>query len=383
MSKDKTREKKREHFPLLRHLGFLFPPVMLFAVFLIAREYKSSVSFFTEKISDPIRMLLGRFNSRFSFSVAEIIYGLLIFYAVLHIVITVIKIKRRRPLFTVVMNRLVTLFTVIAYIVSIYSMLFGIDYYKPSFAQSESIEISEITDEKLYAVASYFLTKANEYAPLVARDSEGSFSEPLDNIFSYAVNSYDGIVKIYPSLKSEILRPKAIYFSKIMSYAGFTGVYFPFTGESNINIDSPHAYIPATIAHELAHQKGITDESECNFIGILAATTSDNAAYIYSGYLTGLVHLMNNLAANDVDMYTTLRGQFCPELEKDWTASSEYWSKMDLPITHLIDRIYDAYLKSYGITSGVKSYSECVKLLVTYYISYVPIIPDSENSMEI
>ena len=78
-----------------------------------------------------------------------------------------------------------------------------------------------------------------------------------------------------------------------MSAMNFTGVYFAFTGESNINVDAPACLIPSTIAHELSHQRGIASEQECNFLAVLASTTSGDPVYEYSGWLMGYIHLGN------------------------------------------------------------------------------------------
>jgi len=47
-----------------------------------------------------------------------------------------------------------------------------------------------------------------------------------------------------------------------MSYLGIGGVYFPFTGEANVNISMPHTSIPFTACHEMAHQIGFAREDE-------------------------------------------------------------------------------------------------------------------------
>lgn len=57
-----------------------------------------------------------------------------------------------------------------------------------------------------------------------------------------------------------------------------------------MNDDSPACLLPATIAHEMAHQRGIASEDECNFLAVLTCATSGNAVYEYSGYLMGFVH---------------------------------------------------------------------------------------------
>jgi len=55
-----------------------------------------------------------------------------------------------------------------------------------------------------------------------------------------------------------------------MSYLGIGGVYFPFTGEANVNISMPHTSIPFTACHEMAHQIGFAREDEANFIAYIA-----------------------------------------------------------------------------------------------------------------
>ena len=78
-------------------------------------------------------------------------------------------------------------------------------------------------------------------------------------------------------------------FSRVMSAMGFTGFYFPFTGECNVNVDFPAATLPTTVAHELSHRRGIASEQECNFLAVLACLRCGDAAYRYAGALSGYI----------------------------------------------------------------------------------------------
>lgn len=121
--------------------------------------------------------------------------------------------------------------------------------------------------EDLYETALYYAGMANSLADAVARDEEGVFAESIDAIFAASDTVYTGLYEQYPFLDTPIRTPKRMLFSELMSITGFTGVYFPFTSETNLNINAPACLLPSTIAHELAHQKNIAAEQEANFPG--------------------------------------------------------------------------------------------------------------------
>ncbi|MGE4486091.1 MAG: DUF3810 family protein, partial [Oscillospiraceae bacterium] len=138
-------------------------------------------------------------------------------------------------------------------------------------------------------------------------------------------------------------------------------------GESNINTDPPDSLMPFTIAHELAHQSGITAEDEANFVGILGCITSDSADYQYSGYLGGLIHLMNALSTVDADAWTRIYSTFSEELLADWNANNEYWASMQSSVTEVSEAFYDSYLKVNGQELGIRTYGACVDILAGYF----------------
>ena len=152
-----------------------------------------------------------------------------------------------------------------------------------------------------------------------------------------------------------------------MSLAGYTGMYFPYTGESNINVHAPKALQPAVIGHELAHQLGVAMEDECNFLGIAACLSSGKTSYEYSGYLYGLIHLSNALYSVSPELYYGIAATFTPELAADWNENSRYWQEMEGPIDEAVEKVYDAYLKGSAQEEGLRSYGLCVDMLVAYY----------------
>ena len=122
---------------------------------------------------------------------------------------------------------------------------------------------------------------------------------------------------------------------------------------------------------ELAHQLGVYAEDEANFVGILACTQSDNDIYAYSGYFSGTIHLLNALYEVDRDACDTITSNFSDELKHDWNYNNSYWADMESSVSEAASEVYDEYLKSNGQELGIASYSNCVMLLVNYFMSAV------------
>ena len=187
-------------------------------------------------------------------------------------------------------------------------------------------------------------------------------------ILENSVRAYDALEEEYPFLAFDDTGVKPVYFSRFLSALDFTGIYCPFTGESNVNVDSPASMLPATAAHELAHQRGITSEQECNFLAILASTTCGDEVYAYSGWLSGYIYLGNALYRVDPEAYWAIRSALPETVQADLRYQNEYWDQFeDKAAQKVSNRVYDSFLKGYGQELGLQSYGTVVDLLVTYY----------------
>ncbi len=131
------------------------------------------------------------------------------------------------------------------------------------------------------------------------RDENGLFAESRDDIFADSVRVFDGVYDAFPCLRMEDRVPKGVRFSTALSAMDFTGFYFPFTGEANLNIDSPACYLPSTIAHEMAHQRGIASEQECNFHCHRRLHHGGQRRLSLPGWLMGFTYLSNALYRAD------------------------------------------------------------------------------------
>ena len=180
---------------------------------------------------------------------------------------------------------------------------------------------------------------------------------------------YQGVSAEYPFLESRLPRPKKMFFSRIMSYLDFTGFFFPFTGEANLNAESPLCFFPATMAHEMAHQKNIAPEQDANFVSIVTCLDSGNMAFAYSGALLGYVNLSNALYGVDRQRWEAVSQTLAESARRDLAANNAYWAQFDTPVNTVSQSVYNTFLQSNGQELGIRSYGACVDLLVARYFA--------------
>ena len=354
---------------LSRYVTMAMVPIAFAALYWLFSRSTEMAEKGVALFSRPARDFLGTLSSLIPISAAEILCAAGILYVAVFLVRTVVQIFRGK--FVEILKRALILVLICAYLGAGYLCLWGIDYRTRSFREREALG-GGISKEELYNAAEFFVDRANALADSVERDESGSFSGSAEEILRLAPDVYGAVQARFSSLSGALRAPKAMMFSDFMSATGFTGIFFPYTGESNVNVAQPAIFVPMTAAHELAHQLGVTDEDACNAIGVSACVTSGDDTYRYSGYLNGSIYLLNALYAADSEKYAELRGRVTGSMARDFAENSAYWdsvlsSKPAQIATDAMEQVYDAYLKANGVESGFKSYGECVDIIVKLY----------------
>ena len=360
--RDFLRKDRKLYIWLLADLGFL-------AAFWLCRGNRAWMNALEEHFSGPLRQAAGRLCYRVDFSVMEALIVLAVLGCAGYLfwsVRAVVRARGRRcaRAYSAVLGAVCAGLTLYAGTCLVWSLCFWTD----SFQDRSGITAQPVAREDLLAVTAYFASRAAEAADGVARDESGLFAVDRKEILAESAAVYDNLEREFPFLEFDDLGVKPMAFSRIMSWMDFTGVYCAWTGESNVNMDSPACLLPATVAHELAHQRGIASEQECNFVGILAATTSGQPAYTYAGWLSGYIYLGNALYRADPESYWTIRDALPDTVKADLSCNNAYWAQFQGNVVQTVsNQIYDGMLKSYGDERGIQSYGTVVDLLVAYY----------------
>lgn len=359
--------KKRNLNQVWFRLGAITIPLALVILFELLKGRQNIMSAWVFGVMAPLERALGRLWSIFPFSVAELLAALFLTGCVIWLVRAIILVFRQRaPL--PLLRRLTALVSAWLWLWAGLCWLWNAAYYVPTFAQREDLSTAPYSVEELAAVTEYFARQTAALASQVPRDEEGHFAGDLSGCFDRGTEIYRNIAREFPSLDIKPVKAKPLLCSRLQSILGFTGIYFPFTGEANVNVDAPACLVPATIAHEMSHQRMVASELEANFVGVAACVSCDDAVFRYSGYLMGLIQLCNALYSAAPDRWYDIAGRtFTPELSVDWEDNNAYWRALESPLEDAAEDVYDSFLKSNDQELGIRSYGACVDLLVNYF----------------
>lgn len=313
---------------------------------------------YSNGIYKPLGSILSNAFGILPFSAAEFI---VILVPAAFIVYTIRALKNMRLL-----EYLVNTLVIISIVFFSFIGTWGLNYYRMPFASIAGLDLRPASVNELEDLCEALIESANILRSSVSVDSEGNVDIPgsTRDILKNCYKGYETIAGIYPELAGSYSDPKPVLLSHFMSYTGICGVYFPFTGEANVNIAIPESTLPSTASHEMAHQRGFSREDEANYISYLACSAHPDVNYKYSGVLLALTNSMNALRNADKDSFLRLSENYSEWVRHDLKSINEFWTAYEGPVERATDRINDTYLKANNQEDGVKSYGRMVDLLI-------------------
>lgn len=260
------------------------------------------------------------------------------------------------------------LFIIILFYLS-FLIIWGLNYYRDPLAKSLNLTVAKYSKYDLRELCLYLINESNSLRMEVNEDNNGVMYIQKGSrwVLNNAYKGFDAVSGTYTALSGKYGTPKPVILSELMCYTGITGIYFPFTGEANINIKAPLPSLPHVVTHEMAHQRGFAREDEANFISYLTCIYHPEIEFKYSGLLLALTHSINILYTEDLKIYNELKNCYSEGLKRDLEYISLFWKRYDGPVERISNDLNDVYLKSNNQKDGTKSYGRMVDLLIAYH----------------
>jgi len=348
---DKGRVKKM--------LLVVWPFIIAILVFGLVRIAVANPSLSEKYYSDGFYPLFARIFSslsRFSpLSVWDIFWFLSILAFIAGAVIVIIW-RLRFSIFCLKVAR------ILALLYSFFYLSWGFNYFRPELSNRIGLDVIKV-DEKLFRSmldSVIILTNAN-FASVAASDYD-LINREIEE--SYSLNSK----KLDITYPNGYRRPKSMLFSNLISKFGISGYFGPFFNEINLNKRLLPMEYPFLLAHEKAHQFGISGEADANLAAFIVCTTSDDPKLKYSGYLALLLYFLED--AQYFNDYRDYLGKLDkPVINELRFRQQYYFGLQNETMGKAHDTVYDAYLKGNHVSHGVEDYNQVVELSISWIIN--------------
>lgn len=342
--------------------------LLIILIKVISADVNWVESIYTTKIylviSSILRLLLGWLP----FSLGDILYMSVIVWFIWKLWRFSARLFRRkinRKWFATATYKLLII-SMLIYV--IFNILWGINYNRKEISQQLNMRLEKPDTADLKMIERLLLAKVNQSKQALI--SQKASYPTNKELFHRAAANYQKAEKLYPFLSYKHKAVKSSMFGLLGNYLGFTGYYNPFSGEAHVNTRVPKFILPYTTSHEIAHQLGYAKEEEANFVGYLAATSSNDTLFHYSTYLDLFVYANRQLFFVDSVAAKAFTEQLIPEVKADIIEWKEFLEKYKNPLEPVIRWAYGNYLRANQQPKGMTSYDEVIADLIAFYKKY-------------
>lgn len=256
---------------------------------------------------------------------------------------------------------------------AVFVAIWGLNYYAPPMYERLELSGEQYSVEQLKEATAYYRDMANQTAALVERDESGAMIDyNFDTLAKQAGDGFAVLAQTMPCFDGSTAPVKELLSSPLMAATGTTGIFIAFTGESGVSNLTYSAALPFTMCHEIGHRMAFAREDEANFAGFLACSVNENPVFQYSGYYMAFRYCYNALYKIDQSAANDIWAGVSSYLAADCNASAKHYEEVrSESISAVADVVYDSYLKTFDVESGVQSYGEVADLLLMWYFERV------------
>ncbi len=246
-------------------------------------------------------------------------------------------------------------------------VLWGFNYQRTNVSERLSLAVAPLPLEVVQNEIEIVQLKATELRRSIKQDTL-PIVEPMPYLELEA--------EVREVMKDQLEKLRLVYAGEprtrlfppdgLMRRLGILGIYWPFTGESYIDPSLHPLEKPFTIAHEMAHSFGVTDEGEANFVAWVVASESNFTRLNYAAQLRLMIYLMRDYASMDPEGYREWTKTLDRGIVNDILSIRENANRYE-PISIEFSRAAnDAFLKTQGVKEGVKSYQQMPMLVYAW-----------------
>lgn len=318
--------------------------------------------YYSNGIYPVIAKIFSSFFGLFPFSVGDVLYGVVIFFAVGWLW------KKRSTWQKHYKDNLLTILSFLSVFYFLFYFLWALNYHRIPLNEKLNIE-KAYTPEELVDFTKRVIEKTNQLHEKIQKSDTVKVQIPytIKELYNKSADAFFYVEKDFPFFSYETRSIKSSLISIPLSYMGFNGYLNPFTNEAQVNDKIPKYNFSTTACHEIAHQIGYASESEANFIGYMASVYSEDLYLNYSGYSFALKYCLRNIRKINHEQAEALMPLINKGVLLNFQESEDFNDRYQSFIEVFFKAFYDNFLKLNHQEEGLETYSRFVGLLVNYY----------------
>ena len=301
-------------------------------------------------------------------SFGDILYGVVGAFLIFKLVrFTSLLFRNRKKIHFYNTKQWLKVLNAILLVYVVFNIFWGLNYNRQGVTKQLELSILPYSTGELSALNYLLVQKVNENKTAIPAGAA-----PLTNsqLFKKTVESYQSATVNYPFLAHKNVSLKSSLWGWLGNYAGFNGYYNPFTGEAQVNTTVPHFLQPFIACHEVAHQLGYAKEMEANFVGYLAASSSEEPLFRYSSYLDLFLYANRNLYFVDSVKAISYRKKLSAPVLADLKVRAKFSQAHQSFLEPIVAWGYGYFLLSNEQPQGMLSYDEVTGFLIAFYKKY-------------
>ena len=288
--------------------------VIIFGFTQLAYRFPSITErWYSQKLYSLIASIISPLSNLVPLSLDDLFYFLLI----LTLLILIFLLIFRKITFTIAGK---IMLNILAATYILFYTLWGFNYFREDLYQRLKLDKHEPSTKAFISQLSKLVDSTNK--------SWCSFEDwdkkQVDLNIEKSYKVLAPALKInYPSGKR---KAKPITISRFFAQAGISGYYGPFFNEVHVNSYILPVEYPFILAHEKAHQFGITNEAEANFYAWLVCTSSKSKQLQYSANLHVLQYFLYQ--GYQLEEYPEIIAKLDKRVKKDLKIIRENWMNL-------------------------------------------------------
>jgi len=338
-----------------RYLPVLIALLVFISTRVAVRNPQIVEKYYSDGIYPVVAVALSSFSSIFRFSIWDLFWAVLILILLTGLFLAIFR--RIKP------GKFFLRFIQVVSVMYIWLYIsWGYNYFRPDIYTRMGWKTPAANEAEFRTVFDTIISRVNRN--YMKFDSSG-FSD-IDSLVELSYKKKSNYLGInYPNGSR---RNKKMIFNSLMDKTGIFGYYGPFFSEIHITANGLPFDYPAALAHEKAHQFGISSEAEANLFSYIICTTSDDKRLLYSGYMSFLVYFIND--ATQIQDYHEYIKKIDKRVYDDILYRQDYYNSLQNKTMEKVQSVaYDAYLKSNNIKSGIKNYNQVVAMVISWFIN--------------